>query len=231
MAGRDQEAFSRTGRGQSEASQLLGCWKHPRLAPLALRKTRGPQSFCRPDHGAGDRAFRSFLLPGTAALGAWARLTFCPSCISPSPPHACGGEGRGEEVPLSLTLSPRARGSATQSRQIKPRLRQIPVTARPRTPSAPCRPILAKATHPATNPPTSNKPDTAKVIHMAKRECMPANRTNEAMDANARHAANGDQKHNLAATMALDLPSGFVVSEVDSLMVGRQGCSEKARCQ
>jgi hypothetical protein len=52
------------------------------------------------------------------------------------------------------------------------------------------------------------------------------------MDANARHAANGDQKHNLAATMALDLPSGMFVSlEVDSLMVGLQSSSEKESCQ
>ena len=61
---------------------------------------------------------------------------------------------------------------------------------------------------------------------------MPANRTNEAMDANARHAANGDQKHNLATRMALDLPRGTIsLSDVDSLMVGLQGSSVKALCQ
>jgi hypothetical protein len=45
-------------------------------------------------------------------------------------------------------------------------------------------------------------------------------------------AAKGDQKHNLAATTALDLPRGAItLSGVDSLMVGWQGSSEKARCQ
>jgi hypothetical protein len=55
-----------------------------------------------------------------------AHLTFGSTFISPYPPHACGGEGRGEEVPLSLALSPPAlsegrklRGCAEVCKKVK----------------------------------------------------------------------------------------------------------------
>src|SRR5277367_3289198 len=48
-----------------------------------------------------------------------AHLTFWQLCLSPSPPHTCGGEGRGEEVrssiaPLLISL-PARRGEGTLS--------------------------------------------------------------------------------------------------------------------
>ncbi len=56
-----------------------------------------------------------------------AHLTFCATCVSPSPPQTCGGEGRGEEAFFgnpSPCPSPRLRGARGFKSAPLPKLRQ-----------------------------------------------------------------------------------------------------------